>query len=685
MSWRCSPFLFSIVLVAAGCVSTGKLKDGETAWRLGQYAVAVEMLQEEYAGTRNPVTKAQIAFRLGQSYDALNKPDRSADWFGKAWSEGYGADALYARAQQYKKQEAYDRAIADLNSFLKAAPELRPSINREIAACRRAIDWKEGTHYYTVSNLTALNSPAEDFSPVFFEGGKLVFTSGRASATGDEPSPWSGGQFFDLFQATPAANGTDFGSPEPFDIVVNSDFYEGAATFSADFSEMVYTQCGTPDQRIDDPCRLLYRYREPDGSWGAPEELRFFADSVNVGHPALAPDGKRLWFSAAGDPEGYGGADLYYVRLTDAGWGSPINLGPTINTKGNEVFPYQHADGSIYFASDGHAGMGGLDLYRTEENRKRFRRPVNLGYPMNSGADDFGIVLVDEETLGGDKLAMGFFSSTRPGGRGSDDLYRFVLVEAPPPPPLYVLRGDIVTPVLEDPKDPASAVTGYRALPDARVQIFNASAGDVDLGYLDLDLDARFETELEFGTDYELVGSFDKFLTGRADASTSDLPSTPGDTFYVDARIILDPIRKGQVKLENIYYDFDSFSLRPSSFEELNKLVDLLQLNPTLEVEIGSHTDAQGTDEYNDNLSQNRAQSVVDYLIDKGVRKERLIAVGYGETMLVNHCRNGVVCSDDEHQENRRTTFKVTGEIELESAQPDEIDTDPRRRRGGGR
>lgn len=685
MNVRLPSLKFSLLCVCAvfavafsSCVSTGKLRDGETAFKLGKYSVAAEMLKEEYAGNKNPATKSAQAFRIGQAYDALNQPAQAEGWFSKAYNEGYGPDALYNQAQQQKKQEDYPAAIASLQQYLQDDPDRRAEIKREIAICQRIQDQLKGETYFEVSNLRALNSPAEDFAPVLFEGGALVFTSGRPSAVGEADNEWTGGKYYDLFLALRRPGGEYF-DPTTFDVQINEAYYEGTATYSADFTEMVYTQCGSPDKKVDDPCRLLYRYRDPDGTWSAPEMLNFFTDSINIGHPALTPDGKRLYFSASGDPESYGGADLYYVRQGEEGWGSPINLGPSINTTGNEVFPSIGPEGQLYFSSDGHPGMGGLDLFQTAETRKVWSRPEGLGYPLNSGGDDFGMLVLPRPNPHPDTLMTGLFSSSRPGGEGSDDLYRFVLKKAPPPPPRYELRGDIVEKTLADPRNPDSEVTGYKPLAQAQVSLFDESAG-VDQGRLELDKEGRFRTQISFATDYRVSGKLSGYFTRAEEVSTSGLPDTPGDTFFVDVRIVLDPIPEKDITLKNIYYDLDDTTLRAESFPELNKLVKILAENPSLAVEISSHTDSRGRTEYNDVLSRGRANSVVAYLVSKGIPGMRMEPKGYGERRLLNRCADDVACSEDEHQLNRRTTFKVLGEIELESEEPDEIQTDPRRR-----
>ncbi len=665
-------------LMLHSCVSTGKLRDGDTAFRLGKYQVAAEMLREEYNGNKNPATRSLQAYRIGLSYDAMNRPESSAQWFAKAYEDGYGLDALYEQSRQLKKQERYEEAIEVLKLFMQEEPDRRAEVRREVAVLEQIQEQLRSDAYYEVQNLGAINSLAEDFAPVLFEGGALVFTSGRSSAIGEGDNQWTGSKYYDLFSAQPKPGGGYY-DPAPFDLQINGLFYEGTATFTADFSEMVYTQCGSADKKVDDACQLIYRFREVDGSWSEPEVLQLFSDSVNIGHPAYAPDGKRLFFSASGDPDSYGGADIYYVRQVEGGWSQPINLGPSINTTGNEVFPYLAPDGSLYFSSDGHPGMGGLDIFNTTETRKVWSRPEPMGYPVNSGADDFGVLIFERENPHPDTLLHGLFSSSRAGGSGMDDLYRFILRKRPPPPPRYELIGDIVEKVLSDPKNPDSEVTGYRALNKASVELYDLSSG-ISQGVLELDAEGRFSAQLNYATEYRVSGSLSKYFSRAESLSTEGLPRTAGDTFRVETRIVLEPITERDITLRNIYYDFDDTTLRSESFPELEILIKILRENPLLRVEIGSHTDSRGRTEYNDILSRGRANSVVAYLVSKGISGQRMEARGYGERRLLNRCADGVDCTEDEHQLNRRTTFKVIGEMDLESEQPDQVPTDPRRR-----
>ena len=323
--------------------------------------------------------------------------------------------------------------------------------------------------------------------------------------------------------------------------------------------------------------------------------------------------------------------------------------------------------------------MGGLDIWSSTETRKVWSRPEPMGYPLNSGADDFGLLVFPMKKANPDTLMMGLFSSSRPGGKGLDDLYSFILKKAPPPPPRYVLRGEVVEKVLSDPRKPNSDVTGYKALPKATIELLDLSA-NTEQGKLDIAADGSFSTQINYATDYKVTGKFPQYFTRSETTSTEGLPTTPGDTFYVDVQVVLEPIPEKDITLRNIYYDFDDTTLRSESFPELNKLVKILVENPLLRVEIGSHTDSRGRTEYNDILSRGRANSVVAYLVKKGVGSTRMEARGYGERRLLNQCADGVECSEEDHQLNRRTTFKVLGEVELESEVPEEIQVDPKRR-----
>ncbi len=669
----------AVLLLLGACVSTGKLRDGETAYRLGQYAVATEMLREEYADERNPALKAEKAWQLARSFDALGRPGEAAEWYGRAHAEGFGPDALWYQAQQLKRLEDYEGAIAALRAYLDEAPEYRSEINREIAACRRAASALTGEHYYAVRRLDALNGRGADYGPVWLDARTLLFTSEREGVQGAETDNWTGGRYVDVFAARRQGGG--WTEPVPWAPGANGDYHDATPTFNPAGDELVQTQCGTADKGRDDACRLLLRFRDADGSWSPGEELLLFGDSVNVGQPSWAADGLRLYFAASGDPEGYGGSDLYYVQLSGAGWGSPINLGPTINTAGNEAFPWSAPDGTLYFASDGHPGMGGLDVYATRQTDRKWSRPEALGYPVNSGADDFGLVLDPRPSPHPDTLLSGVFSSARAEGSGGDDLYAFVLKKAPPPPPAYRLTGRVVEALPGADTASGEGVPAYRPLPAATVALADLSAGQ-DQGSLDTDREARFAAWLAAATDYRVSASLDGYFTRSETVSTNGLPETPGDTFTVETTIVLEriPDRNTEISLENIYYDFDDTTLRAESFPELDKLVRLLAENPTLRVEIGSHTDSRGRTEYNDRLSAGRANSVVAYLERKGIAPVRMEARGYGERRLLNRCADGVECTEEEHQVNRRTTFKVLGEVELESLPPEQIRTDPRRR-----
>jgi outer membrane protein OmpA-like peptidoglycan-associated protein len=360
---------------------------------------------------------------------------------------------------------------------------------------------------------------------------------------------------------------------------------------------------------------------------------------------------------------------------SEMGWDEPKALSRNINSPGNELFPSFDAD-TLYFASDGIAGMGGLDIFHTfKSERNAWAAPINLKAPLNSGADDFGFVALPNTAkvaskTPGELLRTGFFSSNRAleGARGGDDIYRFEQ-RVPPPKPQKVdtvpskplaykllLEGYVLEKILTDPTDPNSKVLGRRPLAEATVQ---AEFGSKKQPFTTKD-DGFFKMELSENTDYLFSATLAGYLSNSAKFSTKGIakdPLNPVQTFEVE--IVLDKIfRNKEIILENIYYDYDKWDIRPDAEPTLNKLADVLRQNPEIRIQLGSHTDCRGNDNYNQTLSQRRAESAVNYLIFKGIDPVRLSAIGYGESQPAASCACAR-CSEAEHQDNRRTTFKV--------------------------
>ena len=351
---------------------------------------------------------------------------------------------------------------------------------------------------------------------------------------------------------------------------------------------------------------------------------------------------------------------------------------PEINTDGYEGFPTVSPNGELYFSSNGHLGMGGLDVFVAELKERRWQNVRNLQSPTNSPADDFGLVI--EPYLRAELIdsieQIGYFSSSREGGRGQDDLYQWVLpvkkkidtpvVVIPPPKPevVYMLRVNVGQQVLENPEDPNSRVTGRAPLSEAIVQVLGLDAESSISRRLVANNQGNITLMVEPNTDYRVTASQAGFFNKSHNTTTKGRTKPANsDTVWVDLSLTLDRIyQRREIVLQNIYYDLASFAIREDAKPTLNQLAETLVENPTIRIELGSHTDARGSDKYNLTLSQQRAQAAIDYLATRGVNIERLSARGYGETQLVNRCANNVECSEEEHQQNRRTTFKVVAD-----------------------
>ncbi len=649
-----------LLTLLAGCTYTQKVRDGRTAFEVKQYAVAADMLEKEYEKAKSRVEKGKIAFLIGESYKRLNKSDQSIRWYGIAYDNQYGVDALKEYAFALKQAERYEdamRAFKDLGIEIGSPYEYR----REISACEVALGWARLPPEYEVE-LMAFNSGNSDYAPILYKDNQLVFSSDRTAATGDKVYNWTGNAFSDLFLVDLGSN-----SISGFDPAINTENNEGTVSFNRNYTEIYFTRCFGGKRDAADFCRIMVS-EGSEGSWSAPRSLSFMKEGVNYVHPSLSPDGSTLYF-ASDDPEGWGGWDIYASERQAGGeWGEPILLSRVVNTQGDEKFPFIDAD-TLYFASNNHTGMGGLDIFRTFRMANgSWAPPYNLKAPINSGGDDFGFILDYGSPREEGVLQQGYFTSTREDGRGSDDIYRWRKVVPPPAPPVaqqdqpkpedykLILEGYVLEKIYENPTDPNSKVLGRKPLPGAQVEaLFGRQKETITVGE-----DAQFRLELQEETDYSFLASKENYLNNAEAFSTKGIgrnPEMPVQTFELEIileRIFLDK----EIRLENIYYDFDKWDIRDDAKPTLDELARNLALNPGIRIQLGSHTDCRGATRYNEDLSQKRAQSAVDYLISKGIDPGRLIARGYGESQPEVDCLC-TRCTEDEHQQNRRTTFKI--------------------------
>lgn len=645
-------FLLLLIIGIVACNPTQQIKDGRLAIEQKQYASAIPLLKKEYNKAKSRIEKGKIAYALGTAYEQIQQAENAVDWYTIAYDSSVGIEALEGQARSLKKLERYKEAAVaykELGLELGSPFEYR----REIKACENAALWKTNPYPEHKVELATLNSRYSDYSPFIFQE-ELIFTSDRPNNTNDKTYHWTGNYFSDLYSLP-----LNTSSASPLSDL-NTATNEGTLVYSTDGQEAFFTRCdGT--KKEDAFCKIMYA-RQEGGAWQTPEMLPFQEKGINYGQPALSTDGKTLYF-AAQHPDGWGGYDIWVSNRNGIDWSEPKLLGRSINTPGNEKFPTIDGD-TLYFASDFHIGMGGLDIFKTYPiGESSWAPPLNMLPPINSGADDFGLVIDHNFSPTATTFVKGYFTSAREGGDGQDDIYTFekVKVEKPPidtTPIVYkmILEGFVLEKIYQNPTDPNSKVLGRKPLTKASVDVIIAGKKET----IQLGEDGFFTFELSENTDYDFLASQEGYLTNTAVFSTQGMgkdPNTPIQTYEVT--ITLDRIFENQeIELENIYYDFDQWYIRDDAQPTLDELANILRLNPSINIELGSHTDCRGREAYNLNLSQKRAQSAVDYLSSKGISGFRLQARGYGESAPANDC-NCNQCTDDEHQENRRTTFKI--------------------------
>ena len=656
--------LFSIALLVfiTSCNFTQKITDGATAVERKQYKVAVDLLDKEYKKSNSRVEKGKIAFLLGESYKNLNKSKQSIQWYLTAYENSYGVESLREYAFALKRNEQYKEAM---EAFKNLGIEIGSpyEYRREITACKQAMNWKEeGNNSEYSIKLANFNSSDADYSPIIYQDDQLVFTSDRNSSLGEDKYNWTGNNFSDLFIVNTKSN-----EVESFNEPINSPNNEGTVSFNSDFTEMYFTRCFNDDKKADNYCSIMMSKFE-NASWTVPVKIKLFEeDDINYGDPAISEDGNTLYFSA-NHPEGWGGHDIYMVERTPEGWGEPKLMSRTINTMGNERFPFIDKD-TLYFSSDFITGMGGLDIFKSYKMSPTNWSPAhNLKGPINSGNDDFGFIIDYKAQKDDGVLQKGYFTSKRENGIGNDDIYVFEKRLPPPPPPVdttvppppvvykMILDVYVLEKIYKIADDPNSPVLGRKPLANATLDVnFDGRNKNYTINE-----EGLVTIELESNMDYDFIAAKENYLKNNENFSTKGIGKDPNNpVLRFELEIVLDKIyRNKEITLENIYYDFDKADIRRDAQPTLNELAETLIQNPEIRIELASHTDCRGNTRYNEDLSQRRAQSAVNYLISKGVAADRLRAKGYGENQLSIDCVCAR-CTEKEHQANRRTTFKI--------------------------
>ncbi len=645
----------SLLLVQNSCVYTERITSGQMAFERKQYAVAADMLHREYERASLVSERSHLAYLRAQSLEMTGRHEEAGNWYYKAYDHGFGPDALRGYAYSLKMQEKYEEAI---EAFTGLGIEIGTpyEYRREIAACRQAAGWNQLIHRSPYSIESApFNSNASDFSPVFDGDQSILFVSDRSHGQSEENYAWTGRAFASVFRAP--VYGHSATPVEWFDY----PYHEGPISIHPQGHIMVITRCGSRQIVYDDYCGLYISSKNASGNWSAPEKMPFTRPGINYMHPAWEADGKALVF-AGDDPEGLGGFDLYRVKFDNGNWGEPVNLGRPVNTPGNEVFPWFDQD-TLYFSSDHHIGMGGLDIFRTVKQQGGWSPVHNLLPPINSSADDFGFIIRHRHNTGDDLLAEGFFSSSRNGT--TDNIFRFEKRKLPPEPkpeeePIageMILDIFVLERVYEDPLDPGSRVLGRRPLEGARLQVNWADSSIAGIMPPADPLSLR----LTPGEVYRFSAGKDGYLTADATFDTRSIAFNPADGDQrFELEILLDKIfLDREIVLEDIFYDFDRWDIREDAEPSLRRLAGILERNPHIRrVRLASHTDCRGSAAYNRDLSLRRAQSALEFLVDLGIDRNRLEAAGYGKDRPAVDCICSR-CTEEEHQKNRRTTFTI--------------------------
>jgi peptidoglycan-associated lipoprotein len=649
----CVVFLISMY----SCVTPNNVKDGKTAFDLKRYNTAIDLLKKEYAKSTKREEKSGKSFLIATCYDKLCDYNRAIEWYSFAEKADYGLSATLKKAYALKKLMKYNEASVVFES-LENIVSISAEVRQQKLLCKSLFLERNNVSKDVVVEKFLSDSYYSDYNPVNYDNDFLVITSDRDEATGSKKYEWTGNKYSDLFIIDKESKDV-----KRFDTAINSEYNDGTPTFNKNFTQMVFTRCYNEAQDKNDNCKLMIASRV-DGLWSSPAILSFIKEDQNYGQPCFIENDSVLVFSSKlPDASNF---DLYYAEFDGINFSEPVLLPGTINSEYNEFFPTKDND-TLYFSSDIVTGMGGYDIYKTWlSNDGVWHSAVRLPFPINSGADDFSYTI--DRTIPRTKniAHIAYFTSSR-ANDGRDAIYEYKIfkpqIEQPSDESIkqkdlfdIYLALKVVTPRYLN-NQPSEEKIGKKNLAGAFISIWSNGKkvleGDTDKNGLLL-------TQLNNETDYEIKVSKDSFLNNQIIISTKGTSLSEGEkTITINKEVELDRIYKGQeIVLQNIYYDYDKWAIKPEAEPTLNALAVVLTNNPQISIELGSHTDCRGDDTYNEVLSQKRAQSAIDYLISKGIDASRMTAKGYGETIPAVQCICES-CTEDQHQKNRRTSFKI--------------------------
>ena len=585
---------------------------------------------------------------LGNAYYYNAEYKKALPWYEQLFQEG-----KYKVKPEYYYR--YAQTLKSVGDYTQADKMMAKFVELTNANDTRAALFEENKDYQTVIknnsgrfqlNNASVNTENSEYGTAFY-GDKIVFagaTDARKAKRG--VSQWTGESFYDLYEAEHFDQ--KLGSRKPFSSSINTQFNESTPVFTKDGNTMYFTRNNYVNRKLGSDIentillKILRATKDKNGNWGNIVEVPFNSDQYNVAHPALSPDEKYLYF-ASDMPGSFGNSDIFRVEiLGDNQYGTPENLGNIINTAGRESFPYISKDNVLYYSSDGIPGLGGLDIFAAKFNADgSTSKPVNIGMPGNSADDDFCFVFNSDSKIG-------FLTSNRPGGKGKDDIYSFHEDK----PLLFSCQKNIKG-IVKDAKTKA-------VIANAKVILSDKVMKEVGKDQSKTDGTFTFEKVNCSDSHYYLRGEKEKYETAEVNVTVGK-----DEVVY---EILLNPrevaIKKGMdlakvFEIKEIKFDYNKADIRSDAAVELTKIVEVMREYPKMKIDIRSHTDSRGADSYNLKLSDRRAKATLEWIVKQGIDRKRLKAKGYGETRLVNGCSNGVPCTEEEHQENRRSEFIV--------------------------
>ncbi len=652
-----------LALASAGYSQKMAVRLGDSNFRDFNFVAAIEYY--EYSYERDSADNYVIR-RLAEANNNIGKSEEVEKWLGVLVRKGSAeASDLYQYAQALKSNGKYAEAEKVMRDYAVLKPDDARTL-MEVSMLEYIQFLVRDSSKYIIRNVST-NTKGSDMGPAYYKN-ELVFSSTSLSGTATKRTyGWNELPYLDMYVAQILPNG-DLRNPKPFAPKLKTNFHDGPMTYDEKNDRIFYTINNSAKSRSlknkDGVVNLKTNFaKNGENGWEYDGSFRFNSNEYSIGHPSIDTTGNVLYF-ASDMPGGYGGTDIYFSIYSESRWSTPYNLGPKVNSEANELFPFISKEGVLYFASNGHGGLGGLDIFFSVPENGVFNTIENMGYPVNSSRDDFALVL--------DKYGMqGYFSSNRTSGKGDDDIYYMKITRVP-----VIIRGLIRDRVTEEP------------LSNVEISLINSAGKTVYTSQSRPN--GAFEFELNKGEEYSLLARKEMYSEDKKAVSTMGLrpnqevvvemyleslaPEVPlAEEISSSAADYPEPLKMEEengeavqvLELEYINYDLDKWDIRTDAAEVLDRLLAIMIEYPDLEIRLESHTDSRGSDDYNLLLSKRRARSAFEYLVDRGIDPARIQYEGYGETKLLNRCANGVECTEEEHEVNRRTIVKVVRKGEI--------------------